>query len=300
MKCIACESTNFIKGPEKSVFNKSICVYRCLSCNLLLSNPVPTKLELQGYYASGEAQDQSGFDLQLLIDKHQEFVSNPPMSYIKLKNLFLKNTNILPEKANCLEIGCNLGVFIESVQSESSFIFYGIEFNTDAVNFVKKRDKFKISDQAIENEPFPDVEFDCIVMFDLLEHIPDPIEFISILKKRLTPNGVIIVAVPNADSAPSKLLRFFKRLKGKELFPTIDPPFHLYGYSLKNLEILFAKAGFQKLFHECYAMEYFDIDRQKNIDLPFNANRIIGSLLSSLLALITRDDKLVIGFKQKL
>lgn len=295
--CLACGSTNLANGAEKSVFDKTITIYRCNSCDLVFSHPLPTKSELQEYYRSGKAQSHSGFDLNYLIEKHEGFVKNPPFYYRHLKDFFLKTTSQLSTDGACLEIGCNLGVFIELVQSSSHLKFYGIEFNSQAVDFVRSRGKFMIESKSIEDNPFPGIQFDCIIMFDVLEHIPDQIQFIEVLRKRLNPQGMMLLSVPNAKAWSYKLLRLFKKLRGKEIFPTVEPPFHLYGYSCNNLKRIFEHHGFEMIFYEFGLMEHFDIQHETTQDISFNFNREIGNILSRT-RFLTRDDKLIAAFRK--
>lgn len=297
MKCLACRNTDFVKGTEKTVFNRNMTIYRCNFCGLIFTHPLPTKSELQEYYSSGEAQSHSGFDLNYLIEKHEEFLKKPPSSYLFLKRFFLNLTNHLPQGKSCLEIGCNLGVFIELVQPVSHLNFYAIEFNSQAVDFVRGRGKFLIDNQSIENEPFPGVNFDCVIMFDVLEHVPEPIQFIEAIKKRLNLQGLILVAVPNASAWSHRLLRILKKWRNKDIFPTVEPPFHLYGYNRNNLELVFAQCGFKMIDIEYYLMEHFDVQDNQTEDVPFNLNRATGNLLSNI-STVTRDDKIIAAFRK--
>ena len=52
-----------------------------------------------------------------------------------------------------------------------------------------------------------DSMFDVVTMWDVLEHIDSPSEFISDLKYHLKPGGVIYVQIPTCDSIAARIMR---------------------------------------------------------------------------------------------
>lgn len=79
----------------------------------------------------------------------------------------------------------------------------GIDINEEATEFVK--DHYKISDiyaGDIFTDDFPalfEEEWDYIILGEILEHVDDPVSFLTRLKGRIGPiAGKIIITVPNA------------------------------------------------------------------------------------------------------
>jgi SAM-dependent methyltransferase len=76
----------------------------------------------------------------------------------------------------------------------------------------------------------PSPHFDLIFLFQVLEHLEDPVKTIQQLSSFLKPNGKLIIGVPNFSSWQAKV--------GREKWFHLDVPRHLVHYSLSTLKIL--------------------------------------------------------------
>ena len=61
----------------------------------------------------------------------------------------------------------------------------------------EKLDKVINCDAHEAINKLPDNYFDCIIFFDILEHLIDPYRLLCILKTKLTKEGVIVASIPN-------------------------------------------------------------------------------------------------------
>ena len=98
-----------------------------------------------------------------------------------------------------LDIGCSTG-FVVHAATERGWNARGIDLNQNAINFGKKKFDLKLS-----GENFFDINehFDFIGMYDVLEHVPDPMSFLQQAFERLNRSGCIHIYVlignPPAD-----------------------------------------------------------------------------------------------------
>ncbi|MEZ4968390.1 MAG: class I SAM-dependent methyltransferase [Flavobacteriaceae bacterium] len=83
------------------------------------------------------------------------------------------------------------------------------------------------------------LKFEVITLWHVLEHIPDLEAQISKLVELLTENGVLVVAVPNFKSYDAKHY--------KEYWAAYDVPRHLWHFSKKSIQGIFAKQGMKLL-----------------------------------------------------
>jgi 2-polyprenyl-3-methyl-5-hydroxy-6-metoxy-1,4-benzoquinol methylase len=97
-----------------------------------------------------------------------------------------------------LDVGCGSGAFVRALSESLNAEFWGVELSPDAA-----RARFpgfhrylvgSITDKLSE---LPDRYFDCIVFNDVLEHLMEPFSVLEVLKRKLTPAGVIVASVPN-------------------------------------------------------------------------------------------------------
>ncbi len=90
--------------------------------------------------------------------------------------------------------------------------------------------------------------FDCITLWHVLEHLPDPIEVVRRLKQNLATGGCVLLAVPDARSASA--------IVAGSAWLHWDVPRHLFHYSRRSLEELFRTQGMEITFLNASEFEY--------------------------------------------
>lgn len=97
-----------------------------------------------------------------------------------------------------LEIGCGSGGFLSLVKQRFNAETWAIEIDEEIAEQAAKRiDKVIIGDAIVSLGEIPDKFFDCIILFDILEHLPDPESLLYALKTKLSGDGVIVASIPN-------------------------------------------------------------------------------------------------------
>lgn len=122
--------------------------------------------------------------------------SKPPGYYDGTRKDMLK---YIPRNTKTsLEIGCGSGEFSSLLKQRFNAETWAIEINEEVGSkAAKKLDNVIIGNAAGSLGKIPDSRFDCIILFDVLEHLNDPESLLSALKAKLTTNGVIVASIPN-------------------------------------------------------------------------------------------------------
>jgi len=103
---------------------------------------------------------------------------------------------MLINKKNILEIGCGEGFFLEKIMHKYDITALGIDTNKESITEAKKKG---VSAETIDIYTMTykyQEKFDCIICFQLLEHIADINKFITGVLQLLKSGGVFIVSVP--------------------------------------------------------------------------------------------------------
>ena len=147
---------------------------------------------------------------------------------------YLKNKDIL-------DFGCGRGDFLKNLRNYKSLS--GVELSKDCINYIQKNIK-KINMSSDINS-FKK-KFDVITMFHVLEHIPQQIKTLKILKSKLKKKGKIIIEVPHAED----FLILQDDLKEFKSFTFWSE--HLILHTFKSLKVFLLKAGFKNIKIEYY------------------------------------------------
>jgi SAM-dependent methyltransferase len=100
-----------------------------------------------------------------------------------------------------LDAGCGVG-YGSAFLGESARSVVGVDVSGEAIDYARSRYgggnvEFAVGDlQQLERG---DAEFDAVVAFEVIEHLPHPDRFVAEARRVLKPDGVLIVSTPRAE-----------------------------------------------------------------------------------------------------
>jgi len=114
------------------------------------------------------------------------------------------------EQGNVLEIGCGKGVLLgKFLKNHPGWSASAVEPSLNATEYFKKiLPGVTIHEGPFETAPFRDQKFDFVAVSGVMEHVPRPVEFLSLVTSALAPGGRAYIGVPNFVVKPDDLLVF--------------------------------------------------------------------------------------------
>jgi len=106
----------------------------------------------------------------------------------------------IPKNSKILEIGCNIGSLLDLLLKSGYTQITGIDIATEAIKYGKnKYPKLKNNLLTYKGNilPFEDNEFDVVLSFDLLEHMPNVDIHLNEVNRVLKTNGIYLFQTPN-------------------------------------------------------------------------------------------------------
>jgi SAM-dependent methyltransferase len=145
-------------------------------------------------------------------------------------------------KARALDFGSGAGVTLRIFEA-SNIDAVGFEPSESRADYSRKAGSQMVSRlQALTDE----APFTIVVLDNVLEHIPCPVETLHLIGSITAPDAVAFVSVPNFEDAV--LRREIERhRRGEELTMAINPWEHLNYFSRMTLDRLMAQGGFQPI-----------------------------------------------------
>jgi SAM-dependent methyltransferase len=155
------------------------------------------------------------------------------------------------EGLRCLDLGSDNGV-ISLLLRQRGGSWASADLTDEAVASIRGlvgSDVHKLEGTAL---PFPDAEFDRVVVVDMLEHVPDEAAFVRELARILKPGGRLIVNTPHLKQT---LLRRLRHAVGQ----TDEKHGHLRaGYTVEGLRTLLGP-NFAILIHRTYSRFFSEL-----------------------------------------
>jgi len=112
-----------------------------------------------------------------------------------------------------------------------------------------KAEKIKFISAKFLEYQFAENSFDFIYLDSVLEHVQEPVEYLTKIKRILKPGGIVYIGVPNEDSLFDDVRRVVFNLVGRrEISVKIKPfdsPYHIVGFNFSSLNFLINKINLQ-------------------------------------------------------
>lgn len=138
----------------------------------------------------------------------------------------------VPKAAKILEIGGGTG-FVAAKLNELGFSIEMADIHSNGLRHAQKKSISRLFQFDLFHPPFAE-EFDVVCLFDVLEHLRDPLKALKCLKSMLKPNGMIILTVPahqwlwsREDCVAGHERRFTKQTLKELFFASGFQPVHM-------------------------------------------------------------------------
>src|ERR1700683_353243 len=136
-----------------------------------------------------------------------------------------------------LDVGCGGGDLLGSMRS-LGWETEGVDFDPAAVAAARRKG-FTVKLGLLEDQKYPDANFDAVVMSHVIEHVHSPLELIKEVRRVLKRKGRLLMATPNIRSLGHRWM-------GRR-WPFLDPPRHRQVFSPRALMVLTRAAGFTEV-----------------------------------------------------
>jgi len=233
--CPACGSPEFTRLFSSGdrlyeTTRKQFQIVECRRCRLIRLFPQPSPAELARYYPEGYA-----YALEETVSGRIEAVYHR----FALRNHLQFVRKALADSGDrsglVLDVGCGGGLFL-SVLAEQGCRVLGLDFCLDAGAIAWRRNGVPAVCASLSKAPFPAGSCSVITMFNVLEHLYDPVAHLEAARDLLQPEGRLIIQVPNAASWQFLLLG--------ENWSGVDVPRHLLIFRPRDLDVLLDHCGF--------------------------------------------------------
>lgn len=195
---------------NRSITDERFPYYRCGHCRTVFLSPLPPDLGRyygEDYYPVPATLEE--LDRAALPDAYKVDV--------------LASLTPAPGK-RLLEIGPAAGYFARQAQ-RAGYQVHVVEMSAECCGFLREKVGIEVTHSAkISGALEAGRQYDVIALWQVVEHLPNPMDELAALAKHLAPNGVLVVAAPNPDSIQARALgRYWWHLDAPRHVTLIPP-----------------------------------------------------------------------------
>lgn len=235
-QCPICDFDQYCK-PLASMTEKYVAI-KCRECQVVSAYPIPSLDELNEYYSSYQPTQETPERLSTLVELHEGI-----LEYLVSKIGHRENLSFL-------DYGFGVGAFLKQV-AQKGFHAYGAEFskqNCEQLENFSRQNNTPIHTIQLSDTPLESLSgknFDCITLFQVIEHIINPLELLSSLSSLQSSGGILYIECPNNDALYLKVKNAIREQVNRgDFFDSLNPPQHLYGFNRHSMQVLLEKAGY--------------------------------------------------------
>ena len=155
-------------------------------------------------------------------------------------------TRTFGNTGRALEIGCGEAWMLAALKGRGWRVL-GIERTPGSAQFAAHTLGVPMIVGGL-NALHPAARFDLIVLHHVLEHLPQPLQTLRDCARHLTPQGRLVLEVPNLGSWQFRYAR--------QQWVHVDVPRHLGHFTREALQQALARAGLEAQDYRCVSLEY--------------------------------------------
>ncbi|MBI2118358.1 MAG: glycosyltransferase [Elusimicrobia bacterium] len=200
----------------------------CPRCELAFVAEMPTEHDLSGHY------DENYFEGDVSKFGYADYEKEKKCRMITYAAKKRKIEQLV-SSGSLLDVGCADGSFLELF--DSSWKSEGVEISESMVQQISEKKRKNIFCGDLMKLNGKERVYDVITMWDLIDHVPLPLQVIEKASALLKPGGFLFLNVGDRNS-------LFAKLNRKRWYIFI-PPTHLYYYNKKSIIKLLVEGGFK-------------------------------------------------------
>ncbi len=227
-RCIAC---NRAEPFERFYERDGFAMVRCPECGLVFQDPQP----------GDEASASLYYDSPAFAARLEGELRATTIARAREKLALLARAGVAPP-GTALDVGCSSGAWLE-LAKDTGWDPVGVEMGT-AVAAAARRRGFEVHTGSLSDADLAGRRFDLVTFWDVLEHLPDPLDALIRARRLLRPGGVVALTFPNVEGLyPRATRRLIAERTG--VWEQAELPAHLFDFSPRTARLVLRRAGLE-------------------------------------------------------
>ncbi len=221
--CRTCGCEKYDHFARVSGFNLG----RCRQCSLVQITDDLAAVDLKAYYDSAFFEN---------VYEWQKEGKGRKVAYEKFTYRLEEIEALRPDKGSILDVGCAYGFFLDVARSRG-WCTEGVELGDHAVQYARGKLGLRVHHANVLDVRLPPQTFDVVTLWDVVEHLDDPISVLMHLRRSMKNNALLVFNTPDVDS-------YVRKVQGLR-WRNFIPPIHVTYFGQRAAAHLLRRTGFR-------------------------------------------------------
>jgi SAM-dependent methyltransferase len=230
-RCPLCAGTAIGYLHTRSSHDQEWALARCASCGLHFTDPTPTDSQIREFYSgdfhselrrAGATERVFGERFRRYVDWIEAFVPS----------------------GRALDVGCATGL-LPKLLRDRGYAAEGLELHPETANWGAAHYGVPIRSGGIELVASEEDSFDLVTLTEVVEHTPNPLEFLQAVHRLLKHRGYALVTFPDICALKSRYYEALAAVTRRSwVWVNCQIPFHIWEFTYSTAHLTFERAGF--------------------------------------------------------
>jgi SAM-dependent methyltransferase len=227
--CVVCGRPD----PEPQFGRNGFELVRCTACGCLYVGADPAGIDFDALY--GRDYYTGGHDT-VFSDYVGQQAARRRSARRKLAWLRTVERSV-PRGGRWLDVGCAAGFFL--AEARAHYAVQGVELSAWSSAWAREQLGLPVFTGTLQQAALPSGQYDVISLWDVIEHVPDPVPLLAEAARLLAPAGRLVLTTGDWDSA-------YAQRRGRD-WHLMTPPWHLTMFGRRTLAQAAGRAGLRPL-----------------------------------------------------
>ena len=186
---VHCPLCNSSISAKKIFKEETRGIVTCKRCGMVYVNPRPTSEAIKQLYSIGISRWTTSKEY---IDKKTPLFKD-----------LLSRVQMMKNGGKILDVGCGIGLFLKLAR-ENEYEAYGVDISDEDVKYAREKFRLNVHLGDLIEANYPEEFFDVVTMWDVIEHLADPLYHFKEIKRILKKDGYLFILTGNIDSDEAK------------------------------------------------------------------------------------------------
>jgi 2-polyprenyl-3-methyl-5-hydroxy-6-metoxy-1,4-benzoquinol methylase len=225
--CVVCGTP----APAPQFTKDGYDLVACSACGCLYVGQDPAQIDFGALY--GEAYYTGGSEAVFADYVGQEAARR---AQARRKLALLRHLPPrVPRQGRLLDVGCAAGFFL--AEARAHYEVQGVELSAWSSAYARERLGLPVLTGTLPEARLPADHFDVVTLWDVIEHVPEPVPLLAEAARVLKPGGRLVLTTGDWGSA-------YAQRQGPA-WHLMTPPWHLTMFSRATLAQAAARAGLE-------------------------------------------------------